>query len=102
MTKAVLALPSSYLWLECSLHVKPREIDWIGGVWTANRGKGGPLKVIAGEGEGQRPGTFAKKMVFRLGPSRTMLVSRTSGKVRFRLMIWTIAGRSKMESAVLT
>ncbi len=31
-----------------------------------------------------------------------MLVSRTSGKVRFRLMIWTLARRSKMESAVLT
>ena len=23
MTEAVLALPSSYLWLECSLHVNP-------------------------------------------------------------------------------
>jgi hypothetical protein len=92
MTEAVLALTSSYLWLERSLHVKPREIDWIGSVQTWNCRKGGPLEVIAGGGEGQRPGSFAKKMVSRLGSGRTMLVSPTSGKARFCLMIWTIAG----------
>jgi hypothetical protein len=27
MAEAMCALPPSYLWLECSLHVKPREID---------------------------------------------------------------------------
>ena len=61
MAEAMLSHPPSYFWLERSLHVKPREIDWIGSVWTWKRGKGGPLKVIAGGGEGQRPDTFAKK-----------------------------------------
>ena len=61
MAEAMLAHPPSYFGLERSLHVKPREIDWMSGAWTWKRGKGGPRKVIAGGREGQRPASFAKK-----------------------------------------
>jgi hypothetical protein len=102
MTEAMLAHPSSYLWLECSLHVKPRKFDRIGSVWTWKCGKGRREKVIAGGGEGQRPGCFAKK--FYLGRSRALAKSicPTRGKVRFRLTIWAIDQPSELECAVLT
>ncbi len=102
MTEAVLAHPPSYLWLERSLHVKPRKFDRIGSVGTWKRGKGGPQKVIAGGEEGQRPDPFAKKTLSGLMSGRAKSIRRTSGKVRFRLRIRAFTNRSKMECAVLT
>ena len=102
MAKAVLAHPLSYFWLERSLHVKPRAIDWIGCVWTWKRGKGGPRKVIAGGGEGQRPDTFAKKTLCSPEAEGGPSMSPTRGKARFRLKILAFTTQSKMESAVLT
>jgi hypothetical protein len=102
MAEAMLAHPPSYFWLERSLHVKPREIDSIGSVWTWKRGKGGPWKVIAGGGEGQRPDSFAKKTLCSPESGRASSVCLTRGKVRFRLTIRAFSDRSKMESAVLT
>lgn len=102
MAEAMLAHPPSYFWLERSLHMKPREIDWTGCVWTWKRGKGGPQEVIAGGGEGQRPDTLAKKTLCSPAPDGAPVVDATGGKVRFRLKIRAFSDRSKMESAVLT